>query len=176
MDVRKNHAVWTGTMVFLIVLFAVGEQSAAVEPVSGKWVGGAGIGFIANTTNDEAFALNMHSDRFFTEQVSIGPLMQLGVAGDLFQTGLSGQGKFWLDLPGTNERMKIALEGGLGFVHADHLLDDTSFLFPIGASWYYRATERLSVGATFLLNITDLDTGFGNDTNIMPALSFGARF
>jgi hypothetical protein len=45
----------------------------------------------------------------------VGPLAQLAVTGDLFQIGVSGQGKYWFDLPGLDPRLKLNLQGGLAF-------------------------------------------------------------
>ena len=74
--------------------------SGAAEPRAGAWSGGAAIGFLANTPDGTAFATNFHADYFLNHQISVGPLAQLAVTGDLFQFGFSGQGKYWLDLPG----------------------------------------------------------------------------
>ena len=74
--------------------------SGAAEPQAGAWSGGAAIGFLGYTQDGTAFATNVHADYFLNRQVSVGPLAQLAVTGDLFQFGLSGQGKYWLDLPG----------------------------------------------------------------------------
>jgi hypothetical protein len=61
-------------------------------------------------------------------------------------------------------------------VFTDFRNDDTSFLLPLGAGIYYWTTDRLAVGASFLLNLTDLDTAGDGDTNVMPALTFGLRY
>jgi hypothetical protein len=50
-----------------------------------------------------------------------------------------------------------------------------SFLIPLGVGFHYWPNNTIGLGATFLLNLTDLDTG-GDDTNIMPSLMFGIRF
>jgi hypothetical protein len=39
-----------------------------------------------------------------------------------------------------------------------------------------RGAEAAAPTATFLLNFTDLDTGGGTGTNVMPGLTFGVRF
>ncbi len=176
MDIKGRPTMFVAILALAVLLFGMEGRSEAVEPVSGKWIGGGSLGFISNTTDGTVFAFNLNFDRFLNEQISLGPLVQLGFSGDLTQTGVSGQGKYWFDLPGTSERLKAAFEGGIGFIHASQDRDDTSFLIPIGASLYYWTTDSLSLGATFLLNFTDLDVGFGNDTNIMPALAFGVRF
>ena len=82
--------------------------------------GGAAVGFLSNTPDGTAFAFNLHADRFLQRNVSFGPLLQLGFTGDLTQVGFSGQGKYWIDLPQTDNRAKLVLQAGMGFVHADY--------------------------------------------------------
>jgi hypothetical protein len=89
---------------------------------------------------------------------------------------LSGQGKYWLDLPGLDTRLKMNLQGGLGFLHADLHTSDTSFLIPIGVGLDFALNQQVSLTSTFLLNFTDVDTGRRTDANVMPGLTFGFRF
>ena len=150
--------------------------SGAEEPHVGAWSPGAAIGFLGNTPDGTAFATNFHADYFTNKQFSVGPLAQLAITGDLFQIGFSGQGKYWLDLAGLDTRLRANLQGGVGFVHANFLTSDTSFLIPLGVGLDYVLNQQVSVISTFLLNLTDLDTGSGNDTNVMPGLTFGLRY
>jgi hypothetical protein len=96
-----------------------GETSRNVESASPKWSGGAAVGFLSNTPDRTAFAFNLHADRFLQRNVSLGPLVQLGFTGDLTQVGFSGQGKYWIDLPETDNRAKVVLQAGIGFVQVD---------------------------------------------------------
>jgi hypothetical protein len=68
------------------------------------------------------------------------------------------------------------LQAGLGFLHADLHTSDTSFLIPIGVGLDFALNQQVSLISTFLLNFTDVDTGRGTDTNVMPGLTFGIRF
>ena len=72
--------------------------SIAEEPRMGAWSGGAAVGFLGNTPDGTAFATNLHADYFLNNQLSVGPLGQFAITGDLFQVGLSGQGKYWVPL------------------------------------------------------------------------------
>ncbi len=92
------------------------------------------------------------------------------------QIGFSGQGKYWLDLANVDTRLRANLQGGIGFVHANFLTSDTSFLIPLAVGLDYALTEQIGVTSSFLLNLTDLDTGNGNNTNVMPGLTFGIRY
>ena len=167
--------VWAVCLMGLATATHV-EVSGAAEPRAGDWSGGAAIGFLANTPDGTAFATNLNADYFLNRQVSVGPLAQLAVTGDLFQIGVSGQGKYWLDLPGLDQRLKMNLQGGLGFLHAGLHRSDTSFLIPIGVGLDFALNQQVSLISTFLLNFTDVDTGRGTDTNVMPGLTFGIRF
>ena len=153
-----------------------GETSGNVESATPTWSGGAAVGFLSNTPDGTAFAFNLHADRFLQRNMSLGPLLQLGFTGDLTQVGFSGQGKYWIDLPQTDNRAKLVLQAGVGFVHADYFRSDTSFLIPLGIGVDYALTRALSLTGTFLLNFTDLDTGPRTGTNVMPGLTFGVRF
>ena len=159
----------------LVSVAQVGVAGAA-EPQAGAWSGGAAVGFLGNTPDGTAFASNLNADYFLNRQISVGPLAQFAVTGDLFQFGLSGQGKFWLDLVGLNPRLRMNLQGGIGFLYADLHRSDTSFLIPIGVGLDYAVNERVSLISTFLLNFTDVEPGRGTGTNVMPGLTFGVRF
>ena len=174
-------------LTLLAWVFAVGVAVAviggpgpapaqAADPQAGTLTGGGALGFLANTPDDTAFALNLNFDYHLNHRLSVGPLLQLGFTGDMTLTGLSGQTKYWLALPGTGDRGKLVFQAGLGFVHADFLQADTSWLIPLGVGFEYALDRRLAVTATFLLNFTDLDTGGGRSTNVMPGLTFGVRF
>jgi hypothetical protein len=159
-----------------LVSVATVDLSAAAEPQAGTWSAGAAIGFLGKTPDGTAFATNLHADYFLNHQVSVGPLAQFAVTGDLFQVGVSGQVKYWLNLPGVATRLKVNLQGGLGFLYADRHSSDASWLIPIGVGVDYALTEQLSLMSTFLLNFTDVDTGRRSDATVMPGLTFGIRF
>jgi hypothetical protein len=123
-----------------------------------------------------AFATNLHADYFVSPQISLGPLAQIAATGDLFQFGFSGQAKLWFDLPDFDKRLRLNLQGGIGFLHSDLFSSDDSWLIPIGIGVDYALNEKLSLASTFLLNFTDIHTSGGNNAHIMPGLTFGIRF
>ena len=167
--------MWMIVFMGLVACFADGPLHAA-EPKTGAWSGGGAIGFLGNTPDGTAFATNLNADYFVTRQFSIGPLAQIAATGDLFQIGFSGQGKFWADLPELDKRLKLNLQGGIGFLHANLRASDTSWLIPIGIGLDYALNEKLSLTSTFLINFTDIHTSRGNNAHIMPGLTFGIRF
>lgn len=170
-------AVWLPVLVLVGSLSRVqGSAVEAAELRPGSWTVGAGLGFLRDTPDDTAFALNASADYVFAERFSVGPLLQLGFTGDSSQIGLSGQVKYWLAIPDAPPRLRFAVQGGVGFVHNSFRDDDTSWLIPLGFGVDYALNNALSLTGTFLLNLTDLDTGRGSDTSVMPGATFGVRF
>lgn len=164
--------VVAGLSVALTAYCGRGYAEAA-DPTAGTWTGGGALGFLGNTADGTTFAVNVNAETFINRSFSVGPLLQLGVTGDLTQIGVSGQVKYWMDL---SKGLKLAAQGGLGFMHTDFHGNDTSFLIPIGVGLDYALSNKVSATATFLLNFTDIDTGFGTRAHVMPGLTFGLRF
>jgi hypothetical protein len=161
---------------FALIAYCGGGYTEAADPTAGTWTGGGGLGFLANTADGTAFAMNLNAETFINRSFSVGPLLQLGVTGDLTQIGVSGQVKYWIDLPNIAKGLKLTAQGGLGFVYTDFRGDDTSFLVPIGVGLDYALSNTVSATATFLLNFTDVDPDFRPRTDVMPGLTFGLRF
>ena len=159
-------------LTFSLVASCGGEYAEAADPTPGRWTGGGGLGFLGNTEDGAAFAMNLNVETFINRSFSVGPLLQLGVTGDLTQIGVSGQVKYWVDLSSIAEGLKLTAQGGLGFVYTDY----ASFLIPIGAGLDYSLSNTVSATATFLLNFTDVNPGFRPGADIMPGLTFGLRF
>ena len=161
-----KRRLWFAGCLLLVALLAgtVAEAQQVPSSVSraGRFVFGAGLGLQANTVDDTAFAIGLSGDYFFTNSFSIGPLMQFGVTGDLFQFGLSAQAKYTFDLPSVPD-LKPHLEGGIGFLYANldrpgsGNKDDTSFLIPLGVGLEYRLNPRLSLDTTAFFNFTDIN-------------------
>ncbi|WP_447980449.1 hypothetical protein [Candidatus Nitrospira bockiana] len=174
------HRAFRRPILLAVLLIAAlpgtGWSQGITNPTPGQWSAGGGIGFLGATPSGTAFALNAHADNFLNRYFSIGPLVQVALTGSLTQFGLSGQGKYWIDIPDTGNRMKLVLQAGIGFLHADRLDSDTSWLIPLGAGLDYAITDSLALTANFLLNFTDIDTGHGKDAHVMPGLTFGVRF
>ncbi len=161
------------------------------ELQSGRWTGGAGLGFLGNTPDGVLeFGFNGHVEYFVAERFSIGPLAQYAGAGNDFLFGLSAQTKYWWNIPGTEGATKLVLQGGLGFVRAGITDTDSgttntygSFLIPVGIGIDHAVSPRMAVTADLLLNFTSLGETvhaggreFDLHTNIMPAFYLGVRF
>ena len=174
---RPAWKIVTGIILWGLL---IATSAQAADPLPQKpWSVGGTMGFLANTPDDTAFALNFNADANLNRQAAIGPLLQLGFTDDLALVGLSGQGKYSIPLTQVHERFKVILQVGIGFVHADRGPSDTSFLIPLGIGVDYQINSQLAFKSDFLLNFTDLDLGRGrgnDDTNVMPGLTFGVRF
>jgi len=118
----------------------------AAEPTPGAWTGGAALGFLGNTDDRTAFAMNLNVERFLNRSFSVGPLLQFGVTGNLTQIGVSGQVKYWVNL---SKALKLTAQGGLGFMHTDVPGSGTSLLVPLGVGFDYALNRNVSATATF---------------------------
>lgn len=165
------------SLAVLTVFFAAPHTVWAVaEPTPGAWTYGGGVGFIGNTPSHTAWAFNAHVDNFLSRNFSLGPLLQVAFTGALSQVGLSAQAKYWMEIPDTANRLRAVFQGGIGFLHADRLNSDNSFLIPIGAGLDYLISQRMALTTNFIVNFTDIDTGNGRDAHVMPSLTVGVRF
>ena len=177
---RLTWVILAGLVLGLGGFLVMSSWAQAAEPQTQKpWSLGGTMGFLANTPDDTAFALNFHADANLNQHVSIGPLLQLGFTDDLTLVGFSGQGKYGIPVLEIDKRLKIMLQAGRGFVPADVGPSDTSFLIPLGVGVDYQINSGLAFTSDFLLNFTNLDLGRGrghDDTNMMPSLTFGLRF
>jgi hypothetical protein len=149
-------------LLVLLVPHAVeAQQVPEAASRAGKFVFGAGLGLQGYTADGTAFALGLSGDYFLTNALSIGPLLQMGFTGDLFQLGLTAQLKYTFDLPEI-PALKPRVEVGIGFIYADldqpgGSVDDTNFLIPLGLGAEYKLSDRISLDTTLLFNFTDLD-------------------
>jgi Outer membrane protein beta-barrel domain len=179
--------------VLSLVWIASGPAHGDVDvPKPGQWSGGAGVGFLTNTPDGVAeFGIKGHADYFWTSSFSVGALAQYAGVGNDFVFGLSAQAKYWWDIPGSGNRAKLVIQGGLGFVRAGIEDDDTgvaftdgSFLIPVGIGVDYALSRRIALTAEVLVNFTSLgEHARGEDgrevdlhTNVMPGFYLGVRF
>ncbi len=162
---KEKRLILTSGIILLVCLLlpvAAAAQQQRIESRTGKFTLGVDIGLQAATADATAFAVGLSGDYFITHNVSVGPLLQIGVTDDLFQIGPTIQAKYTFDLP-ANPELKPHLQGGIGFIHADldrrgqPDRDDTSFLIPLGFGAEYRLNQQISIGSTFLFNFTDLE-------------------
>src|SRR5947209_20275510 len=90
----------------------------AAEPTPGAWTGGAALGFLGNTDDRTAFAMNLNVERFLNRSFSVGPLLQFVVTGNLTQIWVPVQVKSWLNL---SKPLKLTAQVVLEVMHTDDL-------------------------------------------------------
>ncbi len=136
----------------------------------------------AGTADDNiAAALALSADYFPDPNFSIGPLLQLGLTGDLIQFGLSAQAKYTVDLPRMRQ-LKPNLQAGLGFLRVD--MDrppagpedsDLGFLVPFGMGLDLEVAPNLMLGSTILLNFTSAEIQGERVGNVFMTWLFGLK-
>ena len=178
---KERRSICAGVIIVVFLGFsqfanAQGVQSG--DQRAGRFIFGAGLGLQAGTPDNTAFALGFNGDYYFTQGLSVGPLLQFGFTGDLFQFGLTGQAKYTFDLKGI-PALKPHIEAGLGFIYADldrsqrRSENDVSFLIPLGIGAEYRLTNSISLDNTFLFNFTNLDV---QDTHFFFTWLVGLKY
>jgi hypothetical protein len=164
----KQRAIFA----FCLGLLAVGmgglwqpawAQSAGPAAASRAGHGDFGFGFgpLLSTESGTIMGMEFYGDYFLTNEVSVGPLLQLGFDSGYDQEGGSIQLKYTFDLSG-NEKVHPNLQGGLGIIHASDGDNQTDFLLPLGGGIDVEVAKHLFLNTTFLLNIT----GLNNETYV----------
>jgi hypothetical protein len=142
---------------------------------------GVDVGPSFGTIDGTAAAIAVSGDYYTSNNLSFGPLLQLGFTGDLTQIALSGQLKYTFDVPpGSPFRPNVQV--GLGFINADHDLgaccgskNDTSYIIPVGLGFEYRVQAGFYISTTALVNYTNLDNSGGGLWQNTLSLLFGVR-
>jgi opacity protein-like surface antigen len=166
------------TMVIIALTPIAQAQQYATDRRIDKFFFGAALGVQTDTPDSTAYAIGLYGDYYLTRGLSIGPLFQMGITGDLMQLGLTAQTKYTFDLPEIPQ-LKPHVQAGLGFIYAN--LDkgsggsenDTSYLIPFGVGAEYKLTNSISLDTTILFNITNLDVG---DEDFFVTWLIGLKF
>jgi opacity protein-like surface antigen len=178
---KERRLICAGVMIVVFLTLSQFANAQGIEfedQRAGRFILGAGLGLQAGTPDSTAFALGFNGDYYFTQGLSVGPLLQFGFTGDLFQFGLTGQAKYTFDLKEI-PALKPHVQAGVGFIYADldrtrgRSEDDVSFLVPLGIGAEYRLTNSISLDNTFLFNFTDLDV---RDTHFFFTWLVGVRY
>ncbi len=179
MKAKKQSLIrlfFVGVVITLIMVSLT--LSADASDRRGRFALGGALGFMVDTPDNTAFAIGLSGDYYFTNEFSIGPLLQMGFTGDLFMIGPSAQAKYTFDLGGI-PNLKPYAQAGIGFIYADlkrgggEKESDTSFLIPFGLGAEYKLTNAISLDATVLLNATNLKV---RDENLFVTFLFGLKF
>lgn len=162
---KARRLVCVGVVIAAFVAltqFAEAQRVRSADERAGRIILGGGLGLKADTPDGTAFALGFSGDYYLTQGFSVGPLLQMGFTGDLFQLGLTAQAKYTFDIDEI-PALKPHIEAGIGFIYADlnrsrgRDENDLSVLFPLGFGVEYRLTKSISLDTNFLFNFTDLD-------------------
>jgi len=167
---------WIAYLAVILTVLTSVPQVEAMDIKPGQVTGGLGMGLMGGTPDGTAFALSGHVEQFVNPNLSVGPLAQFAVTGNMVLFGVSGQVKYWYEVPNTARRVKLNFQGGLGLIHADVEASDTSWLLPLGAGVDYAMTPKTSLTADFLLNFTNLKNTPAHDAHVMPTFTVGFRF
>lgn len=137
---------------------APATQVPAPAPANRTGHGAFGLGFgpLMSTGSGTIMGLEFHGDYFLTNELSVGPLLQIGFDGGYDQEGLSAQIKYTFNLA-ENEKVHPNLQAGLGFIHASDGNSQTEYLLPLGGGIDVEVAKRLFLNTTILLNITGLN-------------------
>ena len=116
-----------------------------------------GIGF---TADPGTFLLGFEADFFVTQNVFIGPLVQVGVADKHVIVAPTLNFGAMFDLPYEGlASLKPFLEAGIGFAyihedqHGGHTDDDVGLLVNLGFGLFWFFTDDFAVGSRMLFNI-----------------------
>jgi hypothetical protein len=158
----KQTAVMALSLGLLVVgVWGLAQPAwAQVEPAAANRTGhgafGFGFGPLLSTESGSILGLEFYGDYFLTNEVSVGPLLQIGFDSGYDQEGGSVQLKYTFDLA-ENEKVHPNLQIGLGVIHASDGDNQTDFLLPLGGGIDVEVAKHLFLDSTLLLNITGLD-------------------
>lgn len=148
--------------------------SLAQESRAERLVVGVDIGPSFGTIDGTGATFGVRGDYYISPNLSVGPVVQLGFTDDLTQIGIFGQLKYTFDVPDSS-LFRPHVQTGLGFIHADLVESDLSYLFPIGIGFEYQIQPRLFLDTTASLNFTNLDNSVGGNWQHSLNLLFGIR-
>lgn len=163
---RDSVTAIRSTSPCLAVVLAGVIMAASMQPVQAddqRWGFGSGLGFTAGTVDDTVFTLGFNLDYYLGRNFSVGPMMLINPAGDLFQISLAGVGRLHFRM---NNGLSLVPFAGFGLTHAD--LDrgtgparidrnDTSWYVPIGLSLEYPVVRHLALTSTLIVNLHDIN-------------------
>lgn len=130
-------------------------------------------GAIGFTLDPDTFLMAFEADFSATKEISLGPLLQLGVTDDRTIVAPSLNVQYVFDLSGLNsndvmtndlaKKLKPFAQGGLGvvYIHKDgrrgNNVDDVGFFLNLGGGIEYYLTEKFAIGNNLLFNILPED-------------------
>lgn len=144
-----------------LVLVSSGAMGAAAQDTRAGDVSiAASLGF---TADPGSFLLGFEVPFNVTDDVSVGPLLQLGLDDDWTIVAPTANVRYAFDLSGASNpdvrRLRPFVQGGLGFAYLEKERsgrsdrDDTGFLFNMGGGVEYFITDNFALGSNVMFNI-----------------------
>ena len=152
------------TIVVALLWAAPGfAQSTESEGDEGHWSIGAGMGF---TASPETFLMNFEAEYHFTDHLSVGPALHVGVAsgGTIVSPFANVRYRFG-PLPFDNDFLKKFrphIQGGLGLTYYSFGPGDTGMLLNFGGGLEYMVSDDFALGSRMLFNVLPVDAGGDN--------------
>jgi len=155
-----HQRVLSALCAVLIVIVMAARPAAAADSTAstdrtGHLAPGLGFGFLTSTEKNTILGFELHGDYFVNNEISVGPLLQLGTAADFTLVGLSAQVKYTFDLP-SNPMVHPNAQLGVGFVHTDDHRNQTSVLVPFGGGVDVNFAKNAAMTATLLIDASGL--------------------
>lgn len=175
-----GRIVGLGFLLWMVIYG--GSVVQAQERRTDRLMLGVELGPSFGTIDETALSFGFSGDYYTSPNLSVGPLLLLGITDDLTQLAFSGQLKYTFDVPNTSA-LRPNVQVGLGFIFADHDRccpsgrdeSDTSYLVPAGVGFEYRVQTGLYVGATALMHFTNLENSGGGLWQNSLHLLFGFK-
>ena len=142
------------------LLLAAGREARAQDATAqtnrtGHVDFGLGFGPMLSTESGSIIGVDVSGNYFLTNELSVGPLLQMGFDDSFNQIGLSAQVKYMFDLA-ANPKVHPHLEAGFGLIYANDGRSETEFLLPFGGGVDVEVAKRLFLNSTLLLNVSGL--------------------
>jgi hypothetical protein len=159
MSIRPRPATLPAAILAVVLACPPVQTAQAEQP----WAFGSGLGFTAGTVDDTVLTVGVNLDYFLARNFSVGPMMLITPAGNLFQISLAGVGRLHYRM---NNGLSLVPFAGFGLTHAD--LDrgtgpgridrnDTSWYIPIGLSLEYPVVRHLALTSSLIVNLHDIN-------------------
>ncbi|MEY4705107.1 MAG: hypothetical protein RL042_1309 [Nitrospirota bacterium] len=173
---------WAASLAAILATGTMAIPHARAE--ESRWGFGSDLGLTSGTVNGTVFTLAFSGDYYIDKNFSVGPMMQISPAGDLFQISFAGVGRYHFRL---KNGVNLVPFTGIGLLHAD--LDrgagpgridrnDTSWYIPLGLSVEYQTSNNLALSSTLIVNLHDINLApsLQEKDRTSVALLFGFRF
>ena len=177
---RPRTATTIASILYLCVLVSVTIGMGGAASAQEGWRFGADIGPFFKTGDGTVMGLGLNADFFFTEEFSVGPMVQFLPFGDLTQLHMAAIARYHVR---TNFDVNLVPFAGVGLAYARGTgsvspggSSDSSVLIQNGVTLEYQVTNRIAVALTGMINFYSLDFGPTEGDRKSGALLLGVRY